>query len=176
MAEVSVLSQHQCQPREGNLASVYRVFWYLKCNLQEISGRIVFDSKIPDIDEQLFHPSKKNVWEELYPDSEEVIPGNFPPNRVNPVYVGCYVDANRAENLLIRKSHTGIIIFVNNYPIIWYSMRQNTVESSRFGSKFISLRIETEMIEGLRYKLRMFGVAIDIPADVFLITNQLLLI
>ena len=41
------------------------------------------------------------------------------------------------------------------------------MESSSVGSKFISLRIETEMIEGLRYNLRMFGVAIDIPADVF---------
>ena len=30
MAEVSVLSQHQCQPRKGNLAAVYRVLWYLK--------------------------------------------------------------------------------------------------------------------------------------------------
>ena len=61
MTEVSVLSQHQCQPREGHLVAVYRVIWYLKCNLKEISGRIVFDSKIPDIDEQLFHPSDKNV-------------------------------------------------------------------------------------------------------------------
>ena len=63
MAEVSVLSQHQCQPREGHLAAVYHVFWYLKCNLKEISGRIVFDSNILDIDEQLFHPSNKSVWE-----------------------------------------------------------------------------------------------------------------
>ena len=30
MTEVSVLSQHQCQPREGHLVAVYRVFWYLK--------------------------------------------------------------------------------------------------------------------------------------------------
>ena len=81
MMKVIVLSQHQFQPREGHLAAVYRVFWYLKCNLKEISGRIVFDSKIPDIDEQLFHPSEKNVWEELYPDTEESIPGNAPPTR-----------------------------------------------------------------------------------------------
>ena len=69
--------------------------------------------------------------------------------------------------MLTRKFHTGIIIFVNNSPVIWYSKRQNTLDSSSFGSKFIALRIATEMIEGLRYKLHMFGVPIDGPADVF---------
>ena len=44
---------------------------------------------------------------------------------------------------------------------------QNTLESSIFGPKFTALRIATEMIEGLRYKLRMFGVPIDGPANVF---------
>ena len=92
---------------------------------------------------------------------------NAPPPRGKPVYVGCYVDANHAENIFTRRSHTGIIIFVNNSPIIWYSKRQKTVESSSFGSEFIVLRISTEMIEGLRYKIRMFGVPIDGPTDVF---------
>ena len=50
------------------------------------------------------------------------------------------------------------------------------MDSSRFGSKFIALRIATEMIEGLRYKLCMFGVPINRHADVFcdnqsLVTN-----
>ena len=70
-------------------------------------------------------------------------------------------------NLLTRQSHKGIIIFVNNSPIIWHSKRQNTVESSSFGSKFIALRIATEMIEGLRYNICMFGVPINGLADVF---------
>ena len=146
MAEVSVLSEHQCQPREGHLAEVYRVFWYLKSNQKEILGRIVFDSKIPEIGKKLFHPSYKSVWEEFYQDAEEAIHGNAPTPRGKMVYVGCYVDADNAGNLLTRKYHTGIIIFVKNYPIIWYSKRQNTVESSRFGSKFIALRIATKMV------------------------------
>ena len=52
-------------------------------------------------------------------------------------------------------------------PIIWYSKRQNTVEMSTFGSEFIVLCIATELIESLRYKLRMFGVPIAGPARVF---------
>ena len=51
--------------------------------------------------------------------------------------------------------------------MIWYSKRQNTVETSTFGSEFIALKIPTEMIEGLRYKLRMFGVPLDGPTNVF---------
>ena len=43
----------------------------------------------------------------------------------------------------------------------------NTVESSSFGSELIVLRIATKMIEGLRYNLRMLGLPIDKPADVF---------
>ena len=52
-------------------------------------------------------------------------------------------------------------------PIIWYSKRQNTVETSSFGSEFIALRTGVEMIESLRYKLRMFGIPIDEPTYVF---------
>jgi hypothetical protein len=50
---------------------------------------------------------------------------------------------------------------------VWYSKRQNTVESSTFGSEFVALRTATELIEGLRYKLRMFGILIYGPTDVF---------
>ena len=142
------------------------MFWYLKCNLKEIPGRIFFDSNIPDIDKQLFHPRDKSVWEELYLDTEEAIAGNAPPSRGKPVYVVCYVYANHAGNLLTRLSHTGIVIFVNISPIIWYSTRLNTVESSSFGSRFIESRISTEMIKRLRYKLLMFRLPINGPADV----------
>ena len=44
---------------------------------------------------------------------------------------------------------------------------KNTVESSTFGSEFVAMRIATEMIISLRYKLRMFGVPIDEEAQVF---------
>lgn len=52
-------------------------------------------------------------------------------------------------------------------PISWFSKKQNTVESSTFSSEFVALRIATELIISLRYKLRMFGVPINGPANVF---------
>jgi len=65
-----------------------------------------------------------------------------------------------------RRSHTGIFIFVNCALITWFSKRQNTVESSTFGSEFIALKTAVVLIEGLRYKLRMFGIPIDGSASV----------
>jgi hypothetical protein len=80
-----------------------------------------------------------------------------------PVCISCFVDANHAGNVITRRSHTGILIYVQNAPIIWFSKRQNTVESSSFGSEFVALRIAKEMLVALRYKIRMFGVPIDGP-------------
>ena len=45
--------------------------------------------------------------------------------------------------------------------------RQNTVETSTFGSEFIALKIATEMLIGFRYKLRMLGIPIDGPSNEF---------
>ena len=85
----------------------------------------------------------------------------------NPVCVRAYVDANHAGNLVNRRPHSNILIYVTNVPIYWYSKRQNTVETSSFGSEYIALRICTELIEALRYKLRSFGIPINSPADMF---------
>ena len=61
----------------------------------------------------------------------------------------------------------GILIFINKAPIQWYSKRQASVEASTFGAEFCAARVATEMIESLRYKLRMFGIPIDGPANVY---------
>ena len=73
---------------------------------------------------------------------------------------------------MTRRSHTGIIIFVNKAPVLYYSKRQNTVESSTFGSEFIAMKTAVEMIEGLRYKLRMMGVEVEGPTSVYCDNNS----
>jgi hypothetical protein len=95
----------------------------------------------------------------------------MPEARGEAVDITCFVDADHAGNLITRRSHTGILIFVQGAPIIWYSKKQNTVESSSFGSEFVALRIARDMIVTLRYKLRMFGVPLKGPASV-LCDNQ----
>jgi len=41
------------------------------------------------------------------------------------------------------------------------------VESATFGSEFIALKTAIDHIDGLRYKLRMFGIPINGPTSVF---------
>jgi hypothetical protein len=106
-------------------------------------------------------------WKEFYGDVEEELPRNMPKPQGNKVIISAFVDANHAGNVVTRRSHTGIIIYVQNAPVIWFSKRQNIVEAATFGSEFVALRICKELIVVLRYKLRMFGVPIDRPANVF---------
>lgn len=100
-------------------------------------------------------------------DCTEELPPRMPVARGLPVKISCYVDANHAGNMITRRSQTGFLIFINNAPIIWYSKRQNTIESSTFGSEFVAQRTALDAIKALRYKLRMFGIEIDGPADVY---------
>ena len=79
----------------------------------------------------------------------------------------CFVDADLAGKLISRRSQTGVLIFCNRDPVIWYSKRQNSVESSTFVSEIMALKNEIELIEALRYKLRMFRVSIEEPTNIF---------
>jgi hypothetical protein len=89
------------------------------------------------------------------------------PPRGNAATKHCFVDADLAGNTVTRRSQTGILIFVNRAPVIWYSKRQNTVEVSTFGSEITAMKNAIELIEALRYKLRMFGVPIDGVTNIF---------
>ena len=89
------------------------------------------------------------------------------PPQGHAVSTHCFIDADHASNTATGRSQTGILISLNKAPIVWYSKRQNTVETSTFGSKFIAMRMAVEHIEALRYKLCMFGIPIEGPTNVF---------
>ena len=71
------------------------------------------------------------------------------------------MDASHASDKITRRSQTGILIFVNRAPIIAFSKRQNSVETSTFGSEFTAMKQALELVKGLKYKLRMFGVPLE---------------
>ena len=95
------------------------------------------------------------------------MPPDAPEVRGQPVSMSCFVDVDHACCRATRRSHTGVLIFINRAPILWYSKRQNAVEASTFGSEFIAAKVAVEMIEGLRCKLRMMGVQVEGPTNVF---------
>ena len=90
----------------------------------------------------------------------------------HPVNIYTSVDANHAGNLVTRRSHSGILLFVQNSPIVWLSCQQNTFETSTFGSEFVASSTAWDLIIAMQYKLRMFGVPIDGPANIFCCDNQ----
>jgi len=161
LLEVALLSAYLASPREGHLEATLRIFGYLKHHPKR---RIAFDPDHPVVDERRF---KKYDWGDFYRDATEAIPPNAPPPRGKPVSTHCFVDADNAGNTVTRRSQMGILIFVNRAPIVWVSKRTNTVESSTFGSEIVALRHAVDLIEALRYKLRMFGVPIEGPTNVF---------
>ena len=126
--------------------------------------KIAFDTDHPKIREARF---KNFDWTDFYKDATEAVPPHAPKPRGNLVSTHCFVDANLAGNTVTRRSQMGILIFVNKAPILWLSKKTNTVEVSTFGSEIVAMRNAVEMIESLRYKLRMLGVPIEGPTNVF---------
>jgi hypothetical protein len=161
LTEVAMLSTYLALPRTGHLEQAYHIFGYLKVNPRKT---LAFDPRHPKIDERRFATAD---WQEFYRYAEEARSPTEPPPRGESVSTHCFVDADHAGNKVTRRSQSGILLFVNRAPIIWYSKRQNSVEDATFGSEFVALRQAKNMIVALRYKLRSFGVEIDGPTNVF---------
>ena len=81
-----------------------------------------------------------NNWTEVFPDVYEATPKTAlkPFTLDNPLKITCYVDADHARNTVTRHSVTGILLFINNTPLVWISKQQSTVETSTFGSEIIA--------------------------------------
>ena len=149
-------------PQVGHLEAVYHIFGYL---MKHETSRIIFDATDP----VPIKPTRaKPDWSSFYDNLKEEMPPKMPEPLGNPVnmkYV--FVDANHAGNLVTRRSHTGILLYIQNSPIVWLSQWQNTVETSTFGSECVALRIARDLTVSMQYTLRMFGVPIDGPAEIF---------
>ena len=168
--EVSIMSQYLAQPRIGHLQQTLNIFYYLKFHNRSYltldPTRFDIDWK-PRVHGEASPTERATAMKELYPDAQETLPHDIPEPRGEEVDINVFVDADHAGNRITRRSHTGIILMVNMSPVSWYSKRQNTVETSTFGSEIVALRNAIELIDSLRYKLRMFGVPIAGPARVF---------
>eukprot|EP00957_Ditylum_brightwellii_P039583 2994499-Ditylum_brightwellii.AAC.1 len=64
---------------------------------------------------------RAKVMKEFYPDAKEEMPLDIPEPRGKEVQINCFVDADHALDRVTKRSQTGIIIYCNKAPIIWYS-------------------------------------------------------
>jgi hypothetical protein len=105
-------------------------------------------------------------WIDFYGDVKEPIPADLPTPRGYAVQTTEFVDSDHAGDLISRRSRTGVLIYVNSAPVIWYTKKQGSIETSSFGSEFTAMKTGMELVIGLRYKLRMMGVPLDGPTRV----------
>ena len=77
------------------------------------------------------------------------------------------VNADHASDMTTRRSRTGFLVYLNCAPIYWWSKKQNSVESSSFGSKIQPMKQCCEYVCGLRYKLQMMGIPCEDPTFIF---------
>ena len=60
-------------------------------------------------------------WHDFYDNVKEKMPPQMPEPRGKSAVMSMIVDADHARNLLTRRSHTSIFLYVNNAPINWLS-------------------------------------------------------
>jgi hypothetical protein len=161
LLETSLLLSYLTMPRVGHLEQAFHMLGYLKTHPKR---KIGFDPSHPEINENRF---QKCDWEEFYRDADEAIPENKPEPQGKSMSTHCFVDANHAGDTETRGSQIVILLFCYKAPTMWFSKRQNSVEASTFGSEFTAMKNTVEMIEALRHKLRMDGVPIEGPTNVF---------
>ena len=85
-------------------------------------------------------------WAAFYPEAKEEIPVDAPPSLGKGVQITCFVDVDHVGDLVTRRSRTGVLIYLNQAPICWYSKKQNSVETSTFGSEFMALKTVIKQI------------------------------
>jgi hypothetical protein len=147
----NTMARYGSCPKAGHLKRVIRMFGYLKHHQK---FRIIFNNDPPNYEGSTF---LDHDWSEQYPDIPDDLPEKAPKPFAGNVFLTIYVDASHACDLLTRRSVTGILLCVNLTPSKWYSKRQNTVETSTYGSELVAARIAIKMIIEYRYKLRMMG-------------------
>ena len=78
-----------------------------------------------------------------------------------------YVDANLYHCMVTGRAVSGVLHFINQTPIDWYTKKQATVETATYGSEFVAARIAVDQIIDLRTTLRYLGVEVHGKTKLF---------
>ncbi len=155
MTAVMTMSAFRSAPRKGHLDRVKRIFGYVS---KMRNAAIRFRTGVPDLSDL---PNFEYDWSKsVYGDVKEVVPHDAPGPLGKAVVSTHYVDANLMHCVATGRSVTGILHFLNQTPIDWYSKKQATVETATYGSEFVAARTCVEQIIDIRNTLRYLGVPI----------------
>ena len=148
--EVSMISSCLDIPREGHLQQLFHIFSYLK---KHHNTEMVFDTSVPNFGADKF---QLQDWSQtMYGDSPPDQPPNIPKPRGQGFIFSAHVDSDHAGDTVTRRSRTGLFIYFNNALFYGMSKKQGYIDTSSFGSEFVSMRACTEYIRWLKFKLQI---------------------
>lgn len=119
---------------------------------------MVFDPAVPDIDQ--FQFSIEDWSASPYSLCKEDVPLNAPASKDIGFTMRAFRNSDYTSDSVTRQSCTGFIVFLNSAPIFVYSKKQESCETSSFGSEFIMMKSYCKYLRRLRYKLRMIGLPV----------------
>ena len=96
---------------------------------------------------------KDNDWTGFYGNVKEAIPKNALVPQGKSVILKGFIDLDHAGDQSMRWLRTGYLLYMMTVPIQWYSKKQGSIESSMFGSEFVTMKSLSEANRGLRKKL-----------------------
>jgi len=102
------------------------MFAYLK---RHDRSKMVFDSRAPDLSVKTNEMPRPD-WSDFCKDVKEQIPHDAPEPRGHSVELTAFVDSDHAGDTVTRRSRTGIFSFIQAPPIVWFSKKQTSIETS----------------------------------------------
>ena len=77
-----------------------------------------------NVDESVF-ASGTTDCKDLYGYIKKELPPGIPEPLGKNAHTTFFVDYNHAGNVVTRSSHPGVLVYVMNLPIIWFSKKHN---------------------------------------------------
>ena len=139
------MSSFRVAPRAGHLERLKRICGYLS---KMKFGYIRVRTEKPDFSDL---PETHYEWAKtVYGNVKEEVPKDAPTPLGKRVVMTSYVDANLYHDMLSGRSVTGVLHFLNQTPVEWFSKKQATVETATYGSEFVAAKTAVQQIMGFR--------------------------
>ena len=159
---VMTMSGFRVAPRVGHLERLRRICGYLS---KFRSACIRVRTEEPDYSDL---PDKEYDWSRsVYGNVHEQPAEGRPPPKGKHVVTTTYVDANLYHDLLTGKAVTGVLHFVNQTPIDWFTKKQESVETATYGSEFMAARKAIQQIVGLFQTMQYLGMPVSKSSYLF---------